>query len=196
MKRVLTLLAAAGMCGCAQNVEPVQQLDAKTRQAQPQDTHTKDIRMVFFNGPVADRVLAAVKNGDLQAVIDLTEEGALDDIDSTSAETSQISGKANATYAQVNFLVFKQLADSSQNGQASTDGAQTTTSDQTVKAAIELLVQAQAALQGTQGGSQGLGFEGGQGTGGAVSAELSQKIDVMIDMLKDLLKTTTRPAEQ
>lgn len=175
--------------GCAQDTKPFSTQGSTVAQDLPQETANKDLYFYLINGHVPASVLEAIKSGNLKHLVsevaNLTTATAQAKADGDDGFSMLSSGPAGTHTMNVN-IVFRSWGDSSQGGEAQGQLTQETVSSQEVRAAIELLLQLQQALQGQQGGTAGQASEGGTAEAAGGDQDFEAKIDAMLDRLVNL----------
>jgi hypothetical protein len=175
--------------GCAQDSKPFSTQGSTVAQELPQETANKDLYFYLINGHVPASVLEAIKSGNLDQLVsevaNLTTATAQAKADGDDGFSMLSSGPAGTHTMNVN-IVFRSWGDSSQGGEAQGQLTQETVSSQEVRAAIELLLQLQQALQAQQGGTAGQASEGGTADAAGGDQDFEAKIDAMLDRLVNL----------
>jgi len=194
MSVLMALMVAVAMTGCAQNtdlgVETVSDQQSTVAQELPQETANKDLWFVLVNGDMPPLVTRALQGGEPQpldaALADVT--GPATALLSEEGEMSlEASGPSGNRTMNVN-VALRSWGDSSQGGEAQSTASQSLEvaqeATQTVRTALELFIEALAALQGQQSGTSGLAAEGGavEATGGA--QDFSAQLDMLLKYLK------------
>jgi hypothetical protein len=188
------LLASVLLFGCAQNTEPTNVAEQTTGQQTPQDNGLEHVYIYNINGPASREVIEAIKAGNVNRTIELTAAVRAEIQDAQEADTSgeprkEATASAPAAgFTQNVIMNIRPWGDSSVSGTGSTSGgAQSTSSTQDIRAAIELLLELQAAVQGQQSGTSAQGAEGGTGTASSGAQAFEGKIDAMLELLNGLL---------
>jgi len=171
--------------GCAQNTEPFAQQTSAVAQELPQET-ANDVRNFYiFNGNVPQRLAEVLNAGNVGYESDppvLASAVVSDD----GEELASASG-ASATHTMNLNLVFRAWGDSSQGGEADGSQVQETTADQTVRTALELMLQYQQALLAQMSGTSGQAVESSTADTTGGSQSLESKIDILIELLRDFM---------
>jgi hypothetical protein len=188
----VTLLVGAAVlmtAGCAQDNKPFSTQGSSVAQDLPQETANKDLHFYLVNGHVPASVLEAIKSGNLEQLVsevaNLTAATCQAAAGGDDGFSMSSSGPAGTHTMNVN-IIFRSWGDSSQGGEAQGQLTQETVSSQDVRAAIELLLQLQQALQGQQSGTAGQASEGGTAEAAGGDQDFEAKIDAMLERLLNL----------